>query len=66
MPHNPRGRNERGQDERENRLESQSRRQNASNAREPRDNEVQRGRRSDNRNYRSTILSSIDYDRNAE
>jgi len=65
MPHIPRGRNERGQDERENR-DTQSRRQNASNARGSRDEGMQRGRRSDNRNYRSTILSSIDYDRNAE
>lgn len=66
MPHNPRGRNERGQDARENRMDSPRSRQNASNPRSSREDVMQKGRKSDNRNYRSTILSSIDYDRNAE
>ena len=68
MSHNPRSQNDHGRNDRDNdRSSSDSRRHNIANPkRYSGEEDVERGKGNENGNSRSSILSSIDYDRNAE
>lgn len=67
MPQNPRNQSERGPYDRENETRNDARRENLSTpVRNNHEQNVERGSGSIDRGSRSSISSSIDYDRNAE